>query len=192
MEHTGTSATLTSAEASSAGVTPARSRRPGLELEVVAQIGDDRQAGQQRFRHAREHVVGDEEGSRGGQHDRKLGAGDRTDRKRVRERQHAGGGGDREQVLRRVEQDLERGHTCTASATTESRRRSEPPDLGSKTTEPSRQVRKVTEIWLKYEVDPTHLGANRVFLTFDISRDGHPSNIHLEQSSGVPSLDLSA
>ena len=52
--------------------------------------------------------------------------------------------------------------------------------------------RKVTENWLKYEVDPRITEANRVYLTFDISRDGHPSNIQIEQSSGVPSLDLSA
>jgi len=52
--------------------------------------------------------------------------------------------------------------------------------------------RKVTENWLKYEVDPRITEGNRVFLTFDISRDGHPSNIQIEQSSGVPSLDLSA
>ncbi len=52
--------------------------------------------------------------------------------------------------------------------------------------------RKVTENWLKYEVDPRISAANRVYLTFDISRDGHPSNVQVEQSSGVPSLDLSA
>lgn len=52
--------------------------------------------------------------------------------------------------------------------------------------------RKVTENWLKYEVDPGISDAKRVYLTFDISRDGHPSNVQVEQSSGVPSLDLSA
>ena len=52
--------------------------------------------------------------------------------------------------------------------------------------------RKVTENWLKYEVDPRITEANRVYLTFDIARDGHPSNVEIEQSSGVPSLDLSA
>ena len=52
--------------------------------------------------------------------------------------------------------------------------------------------RKVTENWLKYEVDPRITEANRVYLTFDIARDGHPSNVAIEQSSGVPSLDLSA
>ncbi len=29
-------------------------------------------------------------------------------------------------------------------------------------------------------------------MTFDITRDGHPSNVQVEQSSGVPSLDQSA
>jgi protein TonB len=52
--------------------------------------------------------------------------------------------------------------------------------------------RKVTENWLKYEVDPHITDAKRVYLTFDIARDGHPSNVQIEQSSGVPSLDQSA
>ena len=52
--------------------------------------------------------------------------------------------------------------------------------------------RKVTENWLKYEVDPRITDAKRVYLTFDIARDGHPMNVEIEQSSGVPSLDLSA
>jgi protein TonB len=52
--------------------------------------------------------------------------------------------------------------------------------------------RKVTENWLKYEVDPRITEAKRVYLTFDIARDGHPLNVEVEQSSGVPSLDLSA
>jgi len=52
--------------------------------------------------------------------------------------------------------------------------------------------RKVSENWLKYEVDPNVQGAQRVFLTFEISRAGQPGNIQIEQSSGVPSLDISA
>jgi protein TonB len=52
--------------------------------------------------------------------------------------------------------------------------------------------RKVTENWLKYEVDPRITEGKRVYLTFDIARDGHPLNVAIEQSSGVPSLDLSA
>ena len=51
---------------------------------------------------------------------------------------------------------------------------------------------KVSENWLKYEVDPTIKDAQRVYLTFDITRTGQPANIRVEQSSGVPSLDQSA
>jgi periplasmic protein TonB len=52
--------------------------------------------------------------------------------------------------------------------------------------------RKVSENWLKYEVDPKISTAQRVYITFDIARDGHPMNVQVEQSSGVPSLDISA
>jgi protein TonB len=51
---------------------------------------------------------------------------------------------------------------------------------------------KVSENWLRYEVDPRITSAQRVYITFDIARDGHPSNERIEQSSGVPSLDVSA
>jgi len=51
---------------------------------------------------------------------------------------------------------------------------------------------KVSDNWLKYEVDPTIHDAQRVYLTFDITRSGQPTNIRIEQSSGVPSLDQSA
>ncbi|HTW30105.1 MAG TPA: TonB family protein [Candidatus Sulfotelmatobacter sp.] len=51
---------------------------------------------------------------------------------------------------------------------------------------------KVAENWLKYEVDPRITSAQRVYITFDVARDGHPTNIQIEQSSGVPSLDISA
>lgn len=51
---------------------------------------------------------------------------------------------------------------------------------------------KVSENWLKYEVDPRITSAQRVYITFDIARDGHPANVQIEQSSGVPSLDISA
>ncbi len=51
---------------------------------------------------------------------------------------------------------------------------------------------KVSENWLKYEVDPRISDARRVYVTFDIKRDGHPTNVEVEQSSGVPSLDQSA
>jgi len=51
---------------------------------------------------------------------------------------------------------------------------------------------KVSENWLKYEVDPRITSAQRVYITFDIARDGQPGNVQIEQSSGVPSLDNSA
>ena len=51
---------------------------------------------------------------------------------------------------------------------------------------------KVSENWLKYEVDPNITDARRVYVTFDIMRDGHPTHVQVEQSSGVPSLDQSA
>jgi protein TonB len=51
---------------------------------------------------------------------------------------------------------------------------------------------KVSENWLKYEVDPRINNAQRVSITFDVMRDGHPANVSVEQSSGVPSLDVSA
>jgi periplasmic protein TonB len=52
--------------------------------------------------------------------------------------------------------------------------------------------RKVSENWLKYEVDPGINNAQRVYITFEVARDGHPYNVKVEQSSGVPSLDQSA
>jgi len=52
--------------------------------------------------------------------------------------------------------------------------------------------RKVSENWLKYEIDPSITSARRVYITFDILRDGSATNVQLEQSSGIPSLDQSA
>lgn len=51
---------------------------------------------------------------------------------------------------------------------------------------------KVSENWMKYEVDQGIHSANRVYLTFDIERNGRPTHVQVEQSSGVPSLDISA
>src|SRR5580692_11441195 len=66
-------------------------------------------------------------------------------------------------------------------------------DFGSRYAWYVRVVRdKVSENWLKYEVDPRITEAQRVYVTFDIKRDGHPTNVQIEQSSGVPSLDQSA
>ena|SRR5438105_10425228 len=51
---------------------------------------------------------------------------------------------------------------------------------------------KVAENWLKYEIDPNINAARRVYIVFDILRNGEPVNVQIEQSSGVPSLDQSA
>jgi protein TonB len=51
---------------------------------------------------------------------------------------------------------------------------------------------KVSENWLKHEVDANIQSANRVYVTFDIDRSGQPSNVRVEQSSNIPSLDTSA
>jgi len=52
--------------------------------------------------------------------------------------------------------------------------------------------RKVSENWLKYEIDPRINDARRVYIYFDITRSGQPVNVKVEQSSGIPSLDQSA
>ena len=52
--------------------------------------------------------------------------------------------------------------------------------------------RKIGESWLGQEADPRASLGKSVKLSFDINRDGTPSNIHVETSSGSPSLDLSA
>jgi len=51
---------------------------------------------------------------------------------------------------------------------------------------------KVSQNWLKYEIDPRIQTANRVYVVFDINRAGQPTSVQVEQSSGVPSLDISA
>ena len=57
-------------------------------------------------------------------------------------------------------------------------------------------VRQVTQIlsqnWMKYEVDPHAMPNASVSIAFDISRNGEPTNVHILQSSGIPSLDTSA
>ncbi len=52
--------------------------------------------------------------------------------------------------------------------------------------------RKVQNNWLLYEIDPRINAPHRAYIGFDIARDGSPANVHLVQSSGVPSLDQSA
>jgi periplasmic protein TonB len=52
--------------------------------------------------------------------------------------------------------------------------------------------RKVSENWMKYEVDPSVRDGRRVYITFEVPRNGTPRNVQIEQSSGIPSLDYSA
>jgi periplasmic protein TonB len=52
--------------------------------------------------------------------------------------------------------------------------------------------RKVTDNWLRYEIDPHTASGERVYLVFDILRNGQPANVQLEKSSGISSLDQSA
>jgi periplasmic protein TonB len=52
--------------------------------------------------------------------------------------------------------------------------------------------RRVQQNWLTYEIDPRIKAPHRAYIEFDITRDGSPANVHLAQSSGVPSLDQSA
>jgi periplasmic protein TonB len=66
-------------------------------------------------------------------------------------------------------------------------------DFGSRYAYYVRQVTQVlSQNWLKYEVDPHAMPNASVSVSFDISRDGSPSNVRITQSSGIPSLDTSA
>jgi len=49
---------------------------------------------------------------------------------------------------------------------------------------------KVSSNWYQIEIGP-NVGPHRVWVQFDIDRDGTPKNVRLEQSSGVPALDQS-
>jgi protein TonB len=51
---------------------------------------------------------------------------------------------------------------------------------------------KISSVWYQAEIDPHVTSAKRVYLLFDIQRDGTPVNVRIEQSSGIPSLDQSA
>jgi len=52
--------------------------------------------------------------------------------------------------------------------------------------------RVVSQNWLMAEVDPHTTPSERVYLAFDIARNGQPTNVRIEKSSGIPSLDSSA
>jgi periplasmic protein TonB len=51
--------------------------------------------------------------------------------------------------------------------------------------------RTVARNWYQQEVQPGTPAGTRVFLNFTVSRDGAPSNVRVETSSGSPSLDTS-
>lgn len=51
--------------------------------------------------------------------------------------------------------------------------------------------RKMAQTWYKAEVDPRTPRGARVYLTFSINRDGSPSSVQLDKSSGSPTLDRS-
>jgi protein TonB len=50
---------------------------------------------------------------------------------------------------------------------------------------------KMATSWNRYEVDPRTPRGARVYLIFTVNRDGSPSNLQLDRSSGSPTLDLS-
>ena len=52
-------------------------------------------------------------------------------------------------------------------------------------------ARKVHQEW-QSEISPSITSAKRVYILFDIARNGTPSNVRIEQSSGIPALDISA
>jgi len=52
--------------------------------------------------------------------------------------------------------------------------------------------RRVQSNWLTYEIDPRIKAQHRGYVEFDILRDGSPANVHVAQTSGVPTIDQSA
>ena len=53
-------------------------------------------------------------------------------------------------------------------------------------------TRAISNNWLKSMVDSRIQKAPRVYVTFEIGRDGTVSSVGVQQSSGIPSLDRSA
>jgi periplasmic protein TonB len=53
-------------------------------------------------------------------------------------------------------------------------------------------TRRISQNWLQSLVDSRIHAAPRVYLSFDIERDGSIRNVELKQPSGIPSLDRSA
>jgi periplasmic protein TonB len=50
----------------------------------------------------------------------------------------------------------------------------------------------VVSSWRQWEIDPRIKAPHRAFVEFEIKRDGSVNSIQVAQSSGVPSLDISA
>jgi periplasmic protein TonB len=50
---------------------------------------------------------------------------------------------------------------------------------------------KMANSWYRQEVDPRTPKGTRVYLVFTVHRDGSPSNVQLDRSSGSPTLDRS-
>ncbi len=51
--------------------------------------------------------------------------------------------------------------------------------------------RRTAQNWYKQEVDPGTPQGAKVYLTFTVRRDGSPSDVRVQQSSGSPTLDSS-
>ena len=51
---------------------------------------------------------------------------------------------------------------------------------------------RVSSNWLLSTISPSIINAPRVYVDFDINRDGSISNVHVTQSSGIPEVDRSA
>lgn len=65
-------------------------------------------------------------------------------------------------------------------------------DFGSRFAYYVEQInRKMSQTWNKGEVDQRTPKGARVYIVFTISRDGAPSNVQLDRSSGSPTLDRS-
>ena len=51
---------------------------------------------------------------------------------------------------------------------------------------------RISSNWLLSTISPNILSAPRVYITFDVQRDGSISNAQITQSSNVPEVDRSA
>ncbi len=51
---------------------------------------------------------------------------------------------------------------------------------------------RISGNWLVSTISPNILTASRVYLSFDILRDGTVTNVRVTQSSGIPEIDRSA